>query len=218
MTNQIGTDNKLAARADLCRFLSACYYEPSPAFAEERLFESMADVAGALDAELDVAASELGQAFAAAEPQALLVDYTRLFLGPVRAVAMPYGSMWLPGDATLMQDSTMAVRELYAQGGFELGDDFADLPDHVAVELEFLYVLLLAELDARQVGDDVALQATLSIRRQFLQAHLGAWVDAFASAVTANAGTPFYRLLAELTRRVVAGERQHLMPVQPGDA
>ncbi len=218
MTNPIGTDNKLAARADLCRFLAACYYEPTPAFSEERLFDSMAEVAGVLDAELASAATGLGEAFAAAEPEALLVDYTRLFLGPVRAIAMPYGSMWLRGDATLMQDSTMAVRDLYAQGGFDIDDDFADLPDHVAVELEFLYVLLLAERDARQAGDAAALQATLSIRRQFLRQHLGAWVASFAGAVTANAETPFYRLLAALTLRVVSLEEKELLVGRREDA
>jgi hypothetical protein len=32
---------KAAARADLCRFLAACYYELGPEFAEEKLFHWM---------------------------------------------------------------------------------------------------------------------------------------------------------------------------------
>ena len=44
----------LAATAseDLCRFLSACFYEPTPLFTEERLFESMLQAARQLDAGL----------------------------------------------------------------------------------------------------------------------------------------------------------------------
>ena len=33
--------DQATARADLCRFLCACYYEPAPEFAEENLFDSM---------------------------------------------------------------------------------------------------------------------------------------------------------------------------------
>ena len=35
--------DEATARQDLCRFLSACYYEPAPEFAEEKLFDSMRD-------------------------------------------------------------------------------------------------------------------------------------------------------------------------------
>ena len=33
--------DRASAREDLCRFLAACYYEPGPEFAEEKLFDSM---------------------------------------------------------------------------------------------------------------------------------------------------------------------------------
>ena len=79
----------------------------------------------------------------------LLVDYTRLFLGPVDTLAKPYGSVWLGGDAPLMQDSTMAVLQLYEEAGFEIDEDFRELPDHIAAELEFLYLLLFREAEAR---------------------------------------------------------------------
>ncbi len=208
------TDHNLPARADLCRFLSACYYEPSPAVTEEGVFDSMMAVAAGISPALADEARRLGEAFASADPQALLVDYTRLFLGPVRALAMPYGSMWLPGDATLMQDSTMAVRELYAQGGFDVGEDFADLPDHVAVELEFLYLLLFNAWKAGREGDTAVVHAANALRTQFLRQHLGAWMDAFAAAVTAHAETAFYRQLAGLSQQVIGREKQLLAPVQ----
>ena len=39
--------DKGAAREDLCRLLAACYYEPGPEFAEEKVFDSMLDAASA---------------------------------------------------------------------------------------------------------------------------------------------------------------------------
>jgi len=195
-----------AARADLCRFLAACYYQPGPEFAEEKVFDSMAAAAALINPELAAGARRLGEAFAAENPDDLLVDYARLFLGPVDTRAKPYGSVWLGGDTTLMQDSTMAVLAMYAEGGFDLAEDFRELPDHIAAELEFLYLLIWRETAARRSGDADALAAATALRRRFLTEHLGAWVGPFAAAVTEGAQTAHYRELAALTDRFVALE------------
>ena len=188
-----------AARADFCRFLAACYYEPAPEFAQEKLFDSMAAAGELIGVEFDAGARRLGMAFAAEGMEGLLVDYTRLFLGPVDARAKPYGSVWLGPDGLAMQDSTMAVVGLYEEGGFELSEDFRDLPDHVAAELEFLYLLLFRE--GRAGADDA-----LVLRKRLLGEHLGRWIGPFTDAVRAGAQCAFYRELAELTNRFVAME------------
>ncbi|MGC2775585.1 MAG: hypothetical protein WA418_08095 [Bradyrhizobium sp.] len=46
--------------------MAACYYEPGPEFAEEKVFDSMVDAAGPIDLELAARAGWLGEAFAAA--------------------------------------------------------------------------------------------------------------------------------------------------------
>ena len=191
------------AREDLCRFLAACYYEPSPEFAEERLFESMLEAAGRIGPEFAESARKLGEAFAAQNLQTLLVDYTRLFLGPVQPLAIPYGSYWLSGENTVMQDSTLEVRALYGEGGFEIDEELHELPDHVAVELEFLYLLIFKRNEAQRAGLQEVLGAWQHLHGMFLREHLGAWVGRFAAAVKGGAQTPFYRELAELTERFV---------------
>jgi TorA maturation chaperone TorD len=195
-----------AARADLARLLAACYYEPGAALAEERVFESLVAAAAIVDPELTAPARRLADAFSAASLEALLVDYARLFLGPVKALAQPYGSVWLETDGGLMQGSTVAVAALYAEGGFEIADEFRDLPDHVAAELEFLYLLLFKLAQARVSGDGAAASTVDALRRRFLEEHLGVWIGRFGAAVTAGAQTDFYRALAALTERFVALE------------
>ncbi len=195
-----------AARADLCRLLSACYYQPAPEFAEEKVFDSILQAASAIDADLAERAHRLRDAFMADDLQNLLIDYTRLFLGPVQALAKPYGSVWLNGQSTLMQESTVAVLALYAEGGFEIDDDFCDLPDHIAAELEFLYLLLFREAQARLQGDADAVKSNAVLRRRLLDDHLGRWVVPFAAAVRSGAECAFYRELAELTERFIAKE------------
>lgn len=197
-------DPELAhASEDLCRFLSACYYEPDPAFTEEHLFDSMCEAARRTDPELGEQARRLGAAFAEQDLQTLLVDYTRLFLGPVDPRARPYASCWLRGEPDSMQDSATGTLALYREGGFELGEDFHDRPDHVAVELEFLYLLTFNRRRAAQARDLPALARAEALRRRFLGEHLGAWIGPFAAAVAAGAQTPFYRLLAEMTHGFV---------------
>jgi TorA maturation chaperone TorD len=195
-----------AARADLARLLAACYYEPGAALAEERVCELIVAAATIVDPALTAPARRLADAFSAASLEALLVDYARLFLGPVKALAQPYGSVWLETDGGLMQGSTVAVAALYAEGGFEIADEFRDLPDHVAAELEFLYLLLFKLAQARVSGDGAAASTVDALRRRFLEEHLGVWIGRFGAAVTAGAQTDFYRALAALTERFVALE------------
>ena len=144
------------------------------------------------------------EAFAAQDLQTLLVDYTRLFLGPIDALARPYGSSWLGAPVETEDNPPPAVLDLYSEGGFDIDDEFQELPDHVAVELEFLYLLAFTQNQARQAGDSDALAASEALQQRFLDEHLGAWIGPFAAAVKSGAETPFYRELAALHRALCA--------------
>ena len=191
------------ARENLCRFLAACYYQPGPEYAEEKVFDSMLNVATRIHPDLAAHARRLGEEFSGAGPDSLLLDYTRLFVGPNHIIAQPYGSSWMSGEGTLMQDSTLAVEELYAEGGFEIAEEFRELPDHIAAELEFLYLLIYRENQARRNHDQEALTAIAGLRKRLLDEHLGSWVGPFTTAVRAGAQSDFYRELAQLTDRFV---------------
>ena len=52
--------DKATAREDLCRFLAACYYEPTVEFTEERLFDSMVAAAQRLDPDFPFHSRRLG--------------------------------------------------------------------------------------------------------------------------------------------------------------
>jgi TorA maturation chaperone TorD len=111
---------------------------------------------------------------------------------------------------TVMEDSTVAVMELYREAGFEIAEDFRDLPDHVSVELECLYALLFREAQAGRDGQTDKQLDAKALRRRLLQDHLAGWLAQFTDAVIAQAQTPFYRTLAELTRDYIDFERSAL--------
>ena len=201
-------EDQATARADLCRFIAACYYEPGPEFAEERLFDSMLEAAGRLQPQIAQHARALGESFATEGPERLLVDYARLFLGPPQPLAAPYGSVWLEDDRKVMGESTFAVTGLYGELGFELDDDFREPPDHIAAELEFLYLAIFRENEARQSGDEESLRQAADVKQRFLDQYLARWVQPFALAVRNGAQSKFYPELAELTAQFVAAERR----------
>lgn len=194
------------AREDACRYIAACYYQPEPAFADEGVFHTLLDAVSLLHADMVPGAKKLGDEFGRVRIEELLLDYTRLFLGPSHILAKPYGSVWLDGEKTVMGDSTMAVLELYREGGFDIDEAFLELPDHVAVELEFLYLLIFRENEARASGDTAHLAATADLKKRFLDQHLGRWITPFATAVRQNAELDFYRQLADLTELFVRME------------
>jgi len=200
------------AREDLCRYLAACYYQPGPEFTEEKVFDSMLVAATRIHPDLAVHARRLGEAFGTEGAEDLLLDYTRLFLGPNHIIAKPYGSVWLEQDEPLMGESTVAVLNLYQEGGFDIDEDFRELPDHIAAELEFLYLLIFRENEAHQQGKLVALEEKTALRRRFLDQHLGRWVSPFTAAVKEGAQTAYYRELADLTDRFIAMEKTKWEP------
>jgi len=191
------------ARENLSRLLAACYYEPGPEFAEEKVFDSMLDAATRIHPELAAHAKHLGEDYSAEGRDRLLLDYTRLFLGPNQIIAKPYGSVWLEGGNTVMGESTMAALKLYEEGGFDMSEAFREVPDHIAVELEFLYLLIYRENEAHRNGESESLQAKAALRKRFLDEHLARWAGPFTAAVRAGAQSSYYRQLAELTDRFI---------------
>lgn len=189
------------ARADVYRLLSACFYEPEEAFVEEDIFGQLKTALTTLAPDRVDEAAAMNDAFRNVEAETLMLDYTRLFLGPFNILAKPYGSIYLDGETVVMGDSTIKVLDFYREGGFEIADDFREVPDHVALELEFLYLLTLRLSTDAEVA---------SLKRRFLEEHLGQWVVEFADAMRNGAGTDFYKQLAHMTQRVVLEDLSEL--------
>ncbi|MDP3062671.1 MAG: molecular chaperone TorD family protein [Chloroflexota bacterium] len=132
----------------------------------------------------------------------LAVEYTRVFVGPERAEAYPYESMYRDGE--IMGQTTRQVAACYERAGLAVSAAFKDLPDHITAELEFMACLCVQELNARQQGDGKKSARFRREREAFLEEHLAMWVPMFAERVTTRCTSPFYRGLARLLREVTA--------------
>src|SRR3990172_2492371 len=89
-----------------------------------------------------------------------------------------------------------------------------ELPDHLAVELEFLSLLLLKLLYARREGMREAEEVTHTAMTAFLRDHLGGWVEPFAERVEKAPVSSAFRELAKLLRAFI-GEECRLLGVAP---
>ncbi|MHC4913184.1 MAG: TorD/DmsD family molecular chaperone [Planctomycetota bacterium] len=181
------TLDKVCQRANSYKFLSECYYLP-----DEELLQKIVDAAQT-DGFFAELASHIPEEF---ELEALKIDFTRLFVGPFKLLAAPYGSVYLE-DNRMLGDSTVDVRSFYEGEGLEVVIE--DAPDHIAMELEFMYYLVTKQIEAAGKANPQILQSCLQKQQSFLRTHLARWLPLFVKNVQENAQTEFYKKLTQLT-------------------
>jgi TorA maturation chaperone TorD len=181
----------ICQRADSYKFLSECYYLP-----DEELIQKVVNVAQThlFFAELEdyvPPAVELGS---------LRIDFTRLFVGPFKLLAPPYGSFYLENHG-IMGESTVDIRNRYEEEALDVVIN--DAPDHIAMELEFMYYLVAKQAQAINEENLPGIQSYRKKQESFLCSHLASWLPDLAKNVQQNAQTEFYKKLAQLTEMFV---------------
>jgi putative dimethyl sulfoxide reductase chaperone len=177
--------------------LAACFYQPQQElFLQENLFASLCRTLTGTSAEAALSAAHLQHLFAAATQEELLVEYARLFLGPNKLVAPPYGSCYLEKERVLMGESTLEALRIYRHFGLTMDEEFKEAPDHVTVELEFQYFLLCKEVEALRNSRFDEAAAYLDAQLSFSEKFLKQWIPPFTQAVIEGSTSAFYRELA----------------------
>ena len=120
-------------------------------------------------------------------------DYSKLFIGPFKLLAPPYGSLYLEAEDELYGDSTFDVLDYYSKYDLHIKED--TIPDHISLELEFLYVLQQKKIDYSEKEKFVLLEEVSRVQNQFMNDHLKLWIDEFANKLAANSQTHIYKLL-----------------------
>ena len=115
-------------------------------------------------------------------------DFTRLFIGPGRLPAPPYGSAYCSTERLLMQEETLAVRRYYQRYGLASKMEGSQPDDFLPVELEFLVYLLTMAGRHLELGGK-AWKTTLNAYGRFHQRHLLPWIEPFAKDIALHAST-----------------------------
>ncbi|MCP4452750.1 MAG: molecular chaperone TorD family protein, partial [Planctomycetes bacterium] len=134
--------------------------------------------------------------------QDLLVEYTKLFVGPFKTLAPPYSSLYF-GGTELMNDETVWVMSCYKKAGLEFNRELNDVPDHVAVETEFMYYLIHHEIKALNGGNRESALTFWESQKEFFDRHYKKWVPQFCAKVATSTGNEHYKALSECLTTLV---------------
>lgn len=206
---------EIILRSNCFKLLAGCLYEPDrQLLIEERVSENLGDLLRECAPEAAEAASCMAAALQGQSQEQLSVDYAALFVGPFSLIAAPYGSVYLDQGRRVMGDSTLEVRRFYQEAGLSV--DVDEPPDHVVIELEFLYYLTACEASALAEGraeEEAGFRATQS---RFFFTCLRPWIDEFCRAIRTGTANPFYLALADcLASFMAACERSYAPGATP---
>ncbi len=188
--------NTTIQRGDCFKLLAACFYEPDRTlFIDEQVGEKLGllfdnqspDGAGAAR-QMQKATEELGQ-------EKMSVDHAALFVGPFELLAAPYGSVYIEKNRMVMGESSINAARYYQEA--DLLVDIKEPPDHIVIELEFMYYLCSKESSAALSGHYDKVTDLREMQARFYHCAMKPWVGKFCDAIRAGTDNVFYKNLAE---------------------
>lgn len=204
------------ARGAIYKLLARCFYQPTPELVDDLTRGPSASLLQNLLTAFQVDTLEGmlapenngGSLF-----ESLKEAYDRLFEGPGHVQVPPYESVHRKDvpemeRGLLMGPATLDAKRRYTEAGLAIAKDFTDLPDHIAVELEFMYYLCAKEAEAGGSEKDGGF---VKGQREFLREHFMQWLPDFSAKIIASSKVPFYRDLAQITQAYVASETAELL-------
>jgi TorA maturation chaperone TorD len=167
---------------------------------------------------------DLEEVLEAADSEAVLerlaVDFCKLFITSGSG-GSPHESVHVrrPGRNSqkplLWGDPASEVKDLYREAGFELDEGARQLPDALAVELEFMERLSQQEGAALEEGCSGEVQRLQELQRRMLTEHLAQWVPDYGRNLRSQAGTAFYRAMLDLAAEFVEWDARQLCTQPP---
>ncbi len=136
------------------------------------------------------------------------VDFSNLFLMHL----VPYESFYTRDDQMIESGGDNPLLELYHEFDFsvELSKARVVSPDHIGIELEFMYMLSTAALKAFNADDKDSLCELFQVQRAFLKEHLLEWAPLFLINAKRESRTPLYHDGTELTLEFLLSDFEYL--------
>ncbi|RKX80265.1 MAG: hypothetical protein DRP87_00175 [Spirochaetes bacterium] len=144
--------------------------------------------------------------------ESLHVEFARLFIGPFTLPAPPSGSVYLEPAWRVMGDTTMEVTNWYKHEGLVINKDFKELPDHIVVELEFMYYLLFKKVQAYCNKHDEEARSFHKKQLAFFNSNLSRRVPEFCSRIRENTDMDHFFYLADALDLFIDKEREMIAP------
>jgi len=136
-------------------------------------------------------------------------EYVRVFMhNPDYPPCFPYESIYVDHGEQGVGWLIALVEREYATAGLALSPSFKDLPDHIAVELEFMAFLCAKEAEAWGGGSHEEGVRLLERQASFLGRHLALWVPRWARGVAVVGRGGIYPVVAEAVEAFISHDQE----------
>ncbi|MCP4263083.1 MAG: molecular chaperone TorD family protein [Planctomycetes bacterium] len=191
------------ARAGIFNIFTALLCQPEKELVENNeIFDTLKSALNIVNPDCSKIVDQMQKAVKQNTAQELLVEYTKLFIGPFKTLVPPYSSLYF-GNDTLMNDVTVWVINSYRKSGLEFNEKIKDVPDHVAIETEFMYFLIhneIKELDADNRDKSFSLWEN---QQEFFEKHYKKWVPEFCAKVATETNNEYFKVLSECLNKFI---------------
>jgi putative dimethyl sulfoxide reductase chaperone len=220
-----GDPERLLLTADAYLCLARAFLPPTQPGMLEALREALLEDLSSLHAELPISPAtparvEALRAALADIPndQTLLREYSRLFLTPPAPAMLNLGFHL---DGGIMGRSTRQMEAYYQRHGLERDPNFHDLPDHLALNLQFLaWVFAAAAEPARDDGveSQQGLQDARDLIAHFTLPGVHSLIGKIGQAIDEHGLGPTYSELARILADVLERDLTSLSELLPARA
>jgi TorA maturation chaperone TorD len=179
--------------------LSVLFYEPSEVFADgnEEFFNEYENIVKTYCPEFNGLFKRLRNSFYDETFENLRVDHAALFFGPFKKLAYPYGSVYLESERLINGVTTKEVEKIYLKAGVEVYEDQKTVPDHIAIELEFIHFMLV------KIQTEGDVQENKELLDTFVNNYFTPFADKLAQDIIEKAETEFYKTVGEMLKLFV---------------
>ncbi len=126
--------------------------------------------------------------FEACSEEELKIEFSKLFIGPYKLIAPPYGSVYLDGQSQVHGPSTVLVENHFRRHNLKV--ELKEPPDHIAIELEFVGILL-QKCESPQLEEEIL---------TFYTDLFEPWIDPFCDRIIEGTDIEYFSNLAKLIK------------------
>lgn len=185
------------ARAGIFNIFTALLCQPEKELVENNeIFDTLKSALNIVNPDCSKIVDQMQKTVKQNTVQELLVEYSKLFIGPFKTLVPPYSSLYF-GNDTLMSDQTVWVINSYRKSGLEFNEKIKDVPDHVAVETEFMYFLIHNEIKELDAGNRNKSFSMWENQKEFFEKHYKKWVPEFCAKVATETNNEYFEVLSE---------------------
>ncbi len=206
----------LAARASFYETLASLFFQPLSQEQVDTMAQADFSAYAGLSADMDEGFNDMTRYLHKRNTgtrNELAADFTGAFVGTKAyegKVAVPYESVFTSAEGLMYQEGYQQVFAAFKSQAVKKRDGLDWPDDHLSFMCEFMALLGRRADAALESGDTAEARRNIELSRDFLDAHILSWYEAFAALAGNIISTRFYRGVLKVARGFFALDRQTL--------